>query len=332
MLTLEQIRTITTGALTIWEENGYFRFSRFRPEHLQEMRKVTYENYDEDTCRGFDERCLSTAGIRMEFTTRGGELSFDYLVPAGGEEHYFSVDIQIDGMGVYHLYKTDFPHSDTIRLEIPATAEPCRVTVFFPVLALFAIRNVCLPEDFAPACRKLKYLALGDSITQGAIANHPSQTYAGLLADMLDAEILNQAIAGVQFNPVYLDEKSPFQPDIVTCASGVNDWGARAIYGCDNPRAYLEKVVNTFPNAKIFVILPTWVADEATSLRGGYSVEDVRQEITRVASQFPQLTVLDSRRFVPHVIEYFADQRMHPNDMGFMHYAYNLYNALKPYL
>lgn len=334
MLTLDQVRSLTAGALHIYEEDGYFRFSRFRPEHYEAMTKRIIEYYKEDPIQGgFADRAQCATGMRMEFMTQGGRLSFEYLIPGDNRCGYYGIDIQINGVGVYHKNGRNIPDLGIVQLDIPATAEPCRVTVYFPNTAHFAIRNICLPEDFAPANKKsLKYLAIGDSITQGEGALHATQTYPHLLADMLNAELLNHAIGGVQFDAVWVDDQLPHQPDLVTVSFGPNDWGANAIYNNEKPRQLMEKVVATFPNSQIFLLLPIWVSDEGTSLRGGYSVEDIRREIERVAAQAPEITVIDSRNFVPHIMEYFSDRRMHPNDMGYLHYAYHIYNAIKPQL
>ena len=334
MLNLDQVRTLTTGALHIYEKDGYFYFNRFRPEHYQAMLERLREYYKEDPYQGgFDDRAMCTSGVRLEFTTRGGTFSFDYLIPGDNRCGYYGIDIQIDGVGVYHRNGRNIPDLGIVKLEIPAKAQPCRVTLYFPNTAHFAIRNVCLPEDFAPAPeRKFKYLAIGDSITQGHGSDHSDHSYPNLLADMLHAELLNHAIGGVQFDAVWVDDALSYQPDFVTVSFGPNDWGANAIYNNEKPRQLMEKVASTFPNSQIFLILPIWVSDEATSLRGGYLVEDVRQEIERVASQFPSITVIDGRNFVPHIMEYFCDRRMHPNDAGYLHYAYHLYNAIKPQL
>jgi len=124
----------------------------------------------------------------------------------------------------------------------------------------------------------------------------------------------------------------PFQPDIITCAYGGNDWFASTIYGSDKPHAFMEEVTKTFPNAKLFLLLPVWMASEETTKHGGYTYEQIRREITRVASRFPQITIVDARRFIPHLTQFYASDQVHPNDMGFLHMAYHLYNAIKPHL
>lgn len=334
MLNLEQVRALTTGALQVYEEDGYFRFSRFRPEHYEAMLDRLKDYYKEDPIQGgFDDRAMCTSGIRFSFTTKGGIFSFEYLVPRDNRCGYYGLDIKINGVGAYHKNGRNIPDPGIVKLEIPATHTPCEVTLYLPNTAHFAMRNICLPADFAPAPeRKYKYLAIGDSITQGHGSDHSDHSYPQLLADMLNAELLNHAIGGVQFDAVFVDADNPYKPDLVTVSFGPNDWGANTIYNNEKPRELMEKVVATFPASKIFLIVPIWVSDEATSLRGGYSVEDIRQEIERVASQFPQITVIDGRNFVPHIMEYFCDRRMHPNDAGYLHYAYHLHNATKAYL
>lgn len=179
MLTLDQVRSLTVGALHIYEEDGYFRFSRFRRSHYDRMLTRIAEYYKEDPIQsGFTDRAQCATGMRMEFMTKGGTFSFEYLIPSDNRCGYYGIDIQIDGVGVYHRNGRNIPDLGIVKLEIPAVAEPCRVTVYFPNTAHFAIRNICMPEDFAPAPRRsYKYLAIGDSITQSEGALQATQTY-----------------------------------------------------------------------------------------------------------------------------------------------------------
>lgn len=88
--------------------------------------------------------------------------------------------------------------------------------LFFPCLAETRLRELSLSgESFA---RKPAYdcrlLCLGDSITQGYTVHFPSLAYANGLALALNAECLNQSIAGETFNPEMVDGSIALQPDL----------------------------------------------------------------------------------------------------------------------
>ena len=332
MLTLEKLRAITTGALEVWEEDGYFHFCRYTHRHFEAIGQFHLWRYDYQTKLDLDERCRAASGIRLEFTTCGGTLSFDYRVDFGASHTRHNLEITVDGTGMYHICKEELPASGSVLFEIPKKDVPQRVTVYCSDLTVFCIKNLSLPADYAPVQRPLKYLALGDSITQGSIADHPNQTYTNLLADMLDAEVVNHAIGGVQFNPAYVDKNLPFRPDIITCSYGVNDWNGCHFMGYTQYQEFLDKITATHPPAKIFLLIPVWASIEETETRDGYTLEQVRQRIEALAAQYPAITVIDARRFIPHLADCFAEDNLHPNDLGFLHMAYHIYNAMKPYL
>ena len=319
MLTLDQIKAITAGALRIWEENGMFCFSRFTPAQEELLRQ-----------RDFHPKEGATSAMRLEFTTRGGTLSFDYQVDPGCERDYYGIEITVDGLGMYHLYKQTLPDAGQVCYTVPASEKPVKVAVYFPNLACLRIGNVCLPEDHAPCRRSRKYLALGDSITQGYDATHPNQCYVNLLADALDAEVLDQAIGGDVFFAGNLDPQLPFAPDFITVAYGTNDWN-RSVLISDAVGEYVDTLAKIYPHKPIFLLLPIWRAIE-TELRQGVTLAQGREFIAKAAQGHPNVHVVDCTRFVPFLPEYFYDGVLHPNDLGFLYYAKALEQAIRPHI
>ena len=314
MVTLEMLKGITTGAVRIWEEDGWFRFSRFtryQEELLQQ--------------RGFAPREQAGAGMRLEFLTRGGRLAFDYEVHPGSGRDYWGIEIAHDGLGMVHL-QGKVPHSGHVCHQIPPLEREIRVTVYFPNLAALRIRNLQLPEDAAPYTRQKKYLALGDSITQGYDAAHPNQTYVNLLADAWDAQVLNQAIGGDVFCPENLDPALDFSPDIITVAYGTNDWTLQVLQS-GAAKAYLDKLTGLYPGVPVFVLLPLWRAVE-NELRDGITLQQGRELLSSWAENRENVFVIDCHHFIPFLPEYFYDGVLHPNDMGYLYYARALEKAV----
>lgn len=314
MVTLEILKGITTGAVRIWEEDGWFRFSRF----TRYQEKLLQQ-------RGFAPREQASAGMRLEFLTRGGELSFDFEVHPGSGRDYWGIEIAHDGLGMVHL-QGKVPHSDHVCHQIPALEREIRVTVYFPNLAALRIRNLQLPEDAAPYTRQKKYLALGDSITQGYDAAHPNQTYVNLLADAWDASVLNQAIGGDVFCPENLDPALDFAPDIITVAYGTNDWTLQVLQS-GAAGEYLDKLTMLYPGVPVFVLLPLWREVEH-ELRGGITLQQGRELLASWAENRENVFVIDCHHFVPFLPEYFYDGVLHPNDMGYLYYARALEKAV----
>ena len=314
MVTLEILKGITTGAVRIWEEDGWFRFSRF----TRYQEKLLQQ-------RGFAPREQASAGMRLEFLTRGGELSFDFEVHPGSGRDYWGLEIAHDGLGMVHL-QGKVPDSGHVSHQIPPLEREIRVTVYFPNLAALRIRNLQLPEDAVPYTRQKKYLALGDSITQGYDAAHPNQTYVNLLADAWDASVLNQAIGGDVFCPENLDPALDFAPDIITVAYGTNDWTLQVLQS-GAAGEYLDKLTMLYPDVPVFVLLPLWREVE-NELRGGITLQQGRELLASWAENRENVFVIDCHHFVPFLPEYFYDGVLHPNDMGYLYYARALEKAV----
>lgn len=314
MVTLEILKGITTGAVRIWEEDGWFRFSRF----TRYQEKLLQQ-------RGFAPREQASAGMRLEFLTRGGQLSFDFEVYPGSGRDYWGLEIAHDGLGMVHL-QGKVPDSGHVSHQIPPLEREIRVTVYFPNLAALRIRNLQLPEDAVPYTRQKKYLALGDSITQGYDAAHPNQTYVNLLADAWDASVLNQAIGGDVFCPENLDPALDFAPDIITVAYGTNDWTLQVLQS-GAAGEYLDKLTMLYPGVPVFVLLPLWREVEH-ELRGGITLQQGRELLASWAENRENVFVIDCHHFVPFLPEYFYDGVLHPNDMGYLYYARALEKAV----
>lgn len=322
MIRLDTLRTFMTGALRIWEEDGYFRFSRFteKQEACLDSRGFSF----------FSMFRTANAGMRLEFLTCGGTMSFDYKAIACHENNAFGFEISIDGVPLYHLYDTVTPDVRAFQYEIPDTSKPSRVTLYFPYLADLWLRNIVIPEDSMPVSKKCKLLMLGDSITQGFWAQHMNQTYSNILADMLDAQMLNQGIGGDTFWADNLDPELPFDPDIVTVAYGVNDWAAGVLWS-GSVEAYLEKLDSLYRDKKVFVLLPTWYLCGSEPKEDGHTLQDGREHIRACAEKYPYMKVIDCSGFVPHLPDYYGDD-VHPSDMGFLYYGYHLTKEIEAHL
>ena len=315
MVSLEELKTITTGAVRIWEEDGWFLFSRFTQQQEEILRR-----------RGFAPRERSGAGMRLEFITRGGELSFDYAAHPGSGREYWGIEIAEDGLGMYHAYQEHVPYSGRVCYRVAERERETRVTVYFPNLAEFRIRDLQLPADAVPYIRQRKYLALGDSITQGYDAAHPNQTYVNLLADAWDAQVVNQAIGGDVFCTENLDPALPFAPDVITVAYGTNDWKLEVLRG-GTAADYLDKLTALYPDSAVFVLLPIWREIENDVL-GGITLQQGRELLAGWCENRENVHLIDCHHFVPFLPEYFYDGILHPNDMGYLCYAHALEKAV----
>ena len=318
---MKHIKDYVFGAVRVWEEDGYYNFSRFTKK--QDEILLNRKN---------SAQILATAGIRIEFMTCGGKLLFSFT---GSEKRcdddYFSFDILENGTPVYHYFKEDSPESGEVEYVISDSKEPKHIAIYFSNLVSVKIKDLILPEDSVPAKKTYKLLALGDSITQGDYGKHPNHTYINILADNLNAELLNQGVEGERFCADCVDENLEFDPDIITIAYGVNDFAAEMLTGPDIDN-FLEKIDSLYKDKRIFIMLPIWCKIGEETI-GGMNLEGAREYIKSVVSKYPYMNIIDCQNFVPALPDFFGDKiLLHPSDIGHIYYGQRLTAAVKKYL
>ncbi|MBQ7011405.1 MAG: SGNH/GDSL hydrolase family protein [Clostridia bacterium] len=316
-LTTENIKTITLGAIRIFEEDGYTVFRRFTP--YQE--KVLEE-------RKFTPRQFASSGMKLSFTCGEGIVHFEYLVRPGAGAVCHGIDVLCDGIEVFHHYSDEANKCGQVFFRVPKKEKPCTVTVFFPNLAGIGIRELNVPDDYAPAKRERKILMLGDSITHGYHSFRQHQSYANVLGERLNAEILNQGIGGDKFHAPNIDPELPFTPDIITVAYGTNDWAGAIPQLDEKIDEYFKKLRTVYPAVPVFAIPPIWRGNIDGIRKDGRTLEDVRLLVKEKAEKYGCFAV-DSAKLVPPSPDYFMDKFLHPNDVGFILYGINLADEIK---
>ena len=93
-LNLEQLQQITTGAVRIKEENGWFSFNRFTEEQ---------ENLYRITNQDFYNKTFSTSGIKFSFKTDSKNLFIKLRTSASSSRKYFSVDVFVNNHSVGYI-------------------------------------------------------------------------------------------------------------------------------------------------------------------------------------------------------------------------------------
>ena len=322
-LTLEQVRSMTHGALSVTEENGIFTFRRFTDRQAE-----LYE-----TVNDFRVKVPATSGVRLEFVTDASKFSFDYRINIASSRRFYYFDVFVDGIMMQHFGHEGLAEAaSTLTVKLPEGSH--RVAVYFPNLAKATLSNLTLDDGatLEPVKKSRRLLCYGDSITQGYDAKYSSQTYANLLADRLDAEMVDQGIGGEVFRPELIDPDMDFDPDIITVAYGTNDWSGQEhdrTVQCANE--FYARLRATYPKAKIFAITPIWRADDDRITKVGTFAEGV-QIVIDAASAQKDVVVVDGAKMIPHLPEVCSDKYLHPNDYGFKFYANALYAAIKPHL
>ncbi|MBQ8432226.1 MAG: SGNH/GDSL hydrolase family protein [Clostridia bacterium] len=327
ILTEQQIKAMTKGAARIEVENGSYRFLRFT-----EAEQATYANHPRKP--NFYVPTFHTAGVRWAFRTDSNVLEFDISNDIATNQDKATFDVYEDG-ALRRTVTVEFKYITAGHVRIPLTEGEKLVEIYFPYHARMTVANVALADGaaFAPVSRKYKMLAYGDSITHGSTTSHPSLSYATRVAAMLNADVVNKGIGGEHFYPALICDKTPEDPDWITVAYGSNDWKHCTPEEFDeNCTGVLQGLTKLYPTVPIFVISPTWRSDANIETPFGAPANEIHAQICKNAEAFPNVTVIRGWNLVPHNGEFFADNRLHPNDLGFGIYAANLYRELIPHL
>ncbi len=322
-LSPEHIAQVTRGAVDVVEEDGGITFHRLTTEESNTYRDSNRPDLYPIT--------FASADVRLAFRTDATALAFDYRTSYGGSEEFVYLDLWEDGVltahrvsegvdNATHSARFDFsPGVKTVELYLPWN----RRTVLADVDLVGA-------TFFEPVVRRCKILCFGDSITQGGIARYSSLTYTNALARLLNADSLNKGVCGGVFFPQMLVEPVSFVPDLVTVAYGTNDWrGSTPESTLQRATDFLRRVSALYPSSPVYAISPLWRADSPDASKSfGKGIDFMEELIREACAGLPNVTVISGTSLVPHLPDFYSDQRLHPNDIGFCVYANALANRI----
>ena len=317
-MNLSQIKKITLGVLDITLKDGYFAFSRFNNAQMSDFNK-----------RGetFLKRANSTSSVKLEFYTRGGNISFDYMIIPGTNREYYSIDILSDGIYLYNVSADNSSDISSFDFNIPFSDTEQRITVYFPTTAGMRIKNLSLPEDYSPHKRKNKILVLGDSKYQGYYPNHFQNTCMNIVSDYFNAQMINQSIGGECFNPDNIYELD-FHPDIIIVGYGVNDLYSGRLKNGENADAFFEKLQKIYNNIPAVFFLPNdnkflegkgknedIIYDQENN-KTPKTINDLRIFLEKISSKYKNVITVNAKNFVPQYRECFYGDNVHFTDLG----------------
>jgi lysophospholipase L1-like esterase len=320
----DELHSIFKNYLELNSDSNKITFSRFTEKQ--------FKCYDTSEAVLIRSKCPS--GVCLDFWTDSKDISFEYSIKDMARKWlYFDIyvnDIFVESTGRDIEEKV----SDKFYYVIPETNTKLnKITIYLPHLVEMDISNFQL-SDGAVYKKSEDYsgnlLCLGDSITQGMSALHPSNTFPVQLSRFLRMNLLNQGVGSYVFNKNSLDKDMPFQPDIITVAYGINDW---ARYNDieefkKNCTEYIDSLINIYQNAKIFVITPIWISSINIAKPMG-SFFELAKCIENICLNKRNITVINGIELVPNMPDYFGDKSVHPSDEGFMHYSINLLRNMR---
>lgn len=313
ILTHDQIRSITRGALAFEAEGDALHLHRCTPTQRQAYR---------DAGEGYYNRACCTAGVRFDFCTDATRFDMAFRYGPRASRNFLSIDCYVNGVLTDAYLDPCFIDAAGGSCTFALPAGEKRVTIYLPYTVALIPTCVELSDgaSIIPVIPEKRILMIGDSITHGYDARYTAQTYAATVARYFDFDLVNHGIAAYIHDARTL-ERTDWVPDLITCAYGTNDWSkGKSVEGFDAPvRAFYARLRELYPDTPVLGILPIWRVDKDRSRpTGGF--DEMRARLGEIERSYG-VRVLDGMTAVPHNREFYGDLRVHPNDMGFAHYA-----------
>lgn len=321
-LSFEQIESLTHGALCFDRtEKGGLIPRRFTRSQLE-----TYRAYEPDAFRP-----RASSGICIECVTDASALHLSVCCYPGSSRDVYGFDLMVDGQLYAHLENSPKNHPEDVwNVDLPEGKK--RLRLMLPCLAEAEIHSLELKNAtiLEPVHYEKSILFMGDSITQGYTTHYPSLAYPAQIALAEDAELYNQAIGGEVFRPVILDEAIDYTPSLIVLAYGTNDWSTkeRSVYLKDSAD-FIRKIRSIWPEVPMALLSPIWRGDYLTRRGEDFPFFDVHEALKALAAQDANTYLIDGFNLIPHAPELMEDERLHPNELGFIYYAKRLTENMK---
>ena len=326
-LTIDQIRAVTRGVVCVKEEGKLIRLYRFTEGQSQA--------YFDAGKMDFYKKTFASAGVRLAFISDTERLSFAFEPHMASSRKWFSLDVRVNNRIAAHREYNRNDDPANFRFETTFGAGEKKIELYLPFSARMDLYDTEIDDGaiFTPIRRAHTMYEFGDSITHGYDGHYPSLSYANRLAALLDADPVNKGIGGDIFFPELVNKGSDAfeSPDYITVAYGVNDWATCEREKVEeNCRAFYATLSKRYPNSRIFAVTPIWCtfADKSPEKFGAPLREMDRLIGDRIAD-LPNVTLICGDTLVPHTPDFFTEDGLHPNDLGFCLYGENLWKEIK---
>ncbi len=331
-LTFEQIKQISFGAYSITEQADGVHYQRCTDKQIEAWGKLHVD---------LGERAGYSSGIVLDFHTNSKVLRV--ATSNGTQFEYFINGVLRSVTNMKQLRAEDKPFELSLCDSLGDNYDECRVTVYFPRGNDPAVIRYIELDDGAslvPHKYDSKLLFYGDSITQGCSSVVHSFCYTHMVADFFNAECHNLGVGGGRMDISTVDDIG-FEPDNVVISFGTNDFTHHKTL--DELKAKADeflgavKALHKDTAKNFFVISPLWRADldkwgeNPDKGRTLSRLADARNAIIECAEKYGMIHI-NGLELVPPFPEYFRDEYLHPNDLGFCLYAQGVIKEMRKYI
>ncbi|HST25597.1 MAG TPA: GDSL-type esterase/lipase family protein [Gaiellaceae bacterium] len=280
---------------------------------------------------------IASPGTRVNFRTDATRISivvtYTFACNATGCGHFA---VERDGRLLPQIFGSDtIAGTATYLIATQPVAAMRSYSVIWPYGTQMVFDGLLLdggqhrlvsPAPTRPARR---WVAYGDSITQGYYATNTTHTYPHQVAERKNWSVVNMGFGGEPTVPTDGTAVGLLNGGIVTVAIGTNDWGQNKAMDTfvSDYNGLLDAIRSLQPNVPLYCVTPIWTSVEGFPNSQGLTLQNYRQAITNIVqarmTTDPNLHLVDGLTLVPHLLKYFQDG-VHPNDAGFALYAQNL--------
>jgi lysophospholipase L1-like esterase len=187
---------------------------------------------------------------------------------------------------------------------------------YLPLVA--GTRVVAVEGGVEPAPLQPRWLAYGDSITEGWVTSTPAHAWPAGAGRALGLDAINMGYAGAARGEIVSAEHvAELDADVITVAHGTNCWSRTphtAAMVAEGLRAFLDVVRQGHPDTPIVVVSPIVRPDaEETPNRLGATLVDLRRAIEDVAGERDDVSLVPG---LPLVTPEQLPDGIHPADEG----------------
>ncbi len=202
------------------------------------------------------------------------------------------------------------------------------IDLWLPHLCVVDVKSIRLDEGSevrAAPPLPLRWLAYGDSITQGFCASLPTLNGVSRCARELKAALHNLGVGGSVLHPELAETLPRASYDLITIAYGACDFQVDVPLDSfqNNAQRLIDALHTHQPRCPIVVLTPILPEKDPGKNKIGLTFQDYRDALRTKCAAHPAVTVVAGETLVPADLVNFQDW-VHPNDRGFELYARNL--------
>lgn len=357
-LTADRVGGLLCGCVEVEEVGGGW----LRPRRLSGLQTKALSSCLASRPGLFRQMALTTSGICLRFSTDADEIALSVrldpepqgttsvLAPLdrGRRRLHDGIGVVVDGRRVPCEMTKELARplpwlqgsrgmrlvSCTVRgddgsmgglMTIPGLGKRRCVTIWLPCLRGCSIRDLWTDGTYVePLPPRERLLVLGDSIGQGFCCDDPAGSWAALLAEELDLELLNQSVGGQVFQPSALPAGEVGAVARIIVQLGINyRWESFPASRIEqDAHACVRELARRFDDVPICLLTPTW-HDEAVSPSRNQVGANVDRLLQSAAKGLSSVSVVDGLRLVDHDASLFVDGE-HPGPRGHEQFATRL--------